>query len=134
MSEVTDGADGRPGCAAGRLLGGAVRLALVYPLVSIGSHLGQAAQQALVADGGTPYEGAFLGIIAGILIGLSLWRRAVEPDGWRGRVADVTLALMSALWLGALFAMPAGLGAGELVTAWSAGLVGSAGIAVLLRL
>lgn len=135
MTVSTDGADSRPGCLTGRLLGAAARLTLVYPLLSIGSQLGQAAENALLPQVGTPYEGALLGAVAGLAIGLSLWLRSLGPAGWRSQLADATLALVSAVWLAALIAgMTGRFTADDLIVPWLACLTGSAGIAALVRL
>ncbi|MGI5819120.1 MAG: hypothetical protein ACOX9R_13605 [Armatimonadota bacterium] len=135
MAWDTEVAERRPGCIGGRLLGAAARLVLVYPLVSIASRLGQAAQQALWPQVGTPYEGALVGIIIGAAVGLSLWRSAVDPVGWRPVLAGATLVAVSAIWLTALIASSTGLVEGrEMLVPWAACLFGSAGIAALLRL
>ena len=125
--------DGRPGCSAGRLLGGLVRLALLYPLMSIGSQLGQAAQSALWPAAGTPYEGALVGAVAGVAIGLGLWRSALGED-WRAMLADATFVVVTALWLAAIaLALTGRIAAEDVVVPWAACLVGSGAIAVLLR-
>ncbi|MFW5867531.1 MAG: hypothetical protein ACOCX2_06920 [Armatimonadota bacterium] len=134
MPAVNDGGERRPGCVAGRLLAVLARLALVYPLVSIGLQLGEEVQRRLWPQIGTPYEGAFVGIIIGGLIGLSLWRRALGGDGWRAGLADATLATVALLWLGAIvLGARTPLPASELTVPWTACLVGSGGIALLLR-
>jgi len=125
--------DGRPGCLAGRLLGGLVRLVLLYPLLSIGSQLGQTAQTALWPAVGTPYEGALVGAIAGLAIGVGLWRSALATD-WRAMLADATFVVVTALWLVAIaLALSGRIGAADLVVPWAACLAGSGAIAMLLR-
>jgi thiol:disulfide interchange protein len=101
-------AEGRTGCAAGRLLGALMRLVLVYPLLSMGSHLGQAVQEALQPQGDTPYEGAAAGAVVALVIGLSLLRVAMRGTGWRGPLADATFVLVTALWLMGLAATMTG--------------------------
>ncbi|MFO8082126.1 MAG: hypothetical protein R6V07_17740 [Armatimonadota bacterium] len=134
MPAINDGAESRPGCLAGRFFAGAVRLVLVYPLASIGSLVGQRAQAALLPQVGTPYEGALAGIIVGALIGLSLWRAALAEDGWRPRMADATLATVSAVWLaGLVIVWSTQAPSWELLIPWAACLGGAAGIAALLR-
>ncbi len=126
--------DGRPGCFAGRLLGGLARLVLLYPLLSMGSQLGQAAQRALWPAVGTPYEGALVGSIAGLAIGLGLWRSALAAEDWRAALADATFVVVTALWLAAIaLAMTGRIGAADLVVPWAACIVGSGAIALLLR-
>lgn len=134
MAGEIDGEHDRAGCLAGRLLGGAARLVLVYPLAAIGSQLGRAAQRAVWPDLGTPYEGALIGILAGVLIGLSLWLTAIRADGWRRPLADATLVTVAALWLAVLL-LPATarLPASELLLPWAACLGGAAAIAILLK-
>jgi hypothetical protein len=130
---MNDAAGSSPGCA-GRLLGGAARLVLIYPLASIGSQVGERVQEALFRQVGTPYEGAFVGIMIGALIGLSLWRAALGERGWRPQMADATLATVAVVWLAAvLIAHTAQAGVSELLIPWAACLAGAGGVAVLLR-
>lgn len=134
MPATNDGAESRSGCLAGRFFAGAMRLVLVYPLMSIGSLVGQRAQEAAFPQVGTPYEGALAGIIVSALIGLSLWRRALGQDGWRSRMADATLATVSAVWLaGLVIVWSTQAPVSELLIPWVACLGGAAGIAALLR-
>ncbi len=126
--------DGRPGCLAGRLLGGLVRLVLLYPLLSIGSRLGQTAQTALWPAVGTPYEGAAVGAVVALVIGLSLWRTSQGARDRRAMLADATFVAVAGLWLGALaLGMTGRLGPRDLVAPWTACLAGAAAIALLLR-
>lgn len=134
MTEVNDGAEGRPGCLIGRLLGAVARLVLVYPLVCIGSEVGQSAQSAVWPEMGTPFEGALAGGIAGLAIGISLLVRSRGPDGWRPRLADATLATVTLIWLAALLAGWAGrFTAEDALVPWIACVVGSGAIALVLR-
>jgi hypothetical protein len=134
MEHATDEAERRPGCGAGRLPGGLARLALVYPLVSLGSQVGQAVQRALWPGLGTPYEGAAAGVVAGAVVGLSIWRSSLQPDGWRTRLADLTLVLLTAVWAGALVSGTQVAWSGrEALTLWAGILIGTALIAGLLR-
>jgi len=134
MTAPGRGVEGRPGCLAGRLLGAVTRIVLVYPLISVGSQLGQAGETALFPGLGTPYEGALLGALAGIVIGLGLVRGALEPEGWRAQLADATLVLVCVLWLAAVVAGLTGrVGMADVIVPWGASLAGAAGIAGLLR-
>lgn len=101
-------AEDRTGCATGRLFGALMRLVLVYPLLSMGSQLGQAAQRAVLPRGGTPYEGATFGAITALVIGLSLVRVSMRGTSWRGPLADATFVLVTALWLMGLAATMTG--------------------------
>jgi hypothetical protein len=134
MAETSDGAERRPGCSAGRLLGAVARLILVYPLVSIASHVGQQAQRALWPEPGAPYEGALAGILLGLVVGLALWGKAISEARWRSRLAEATLATVALVWLvGLLVVHGRPVAATDLLVPWAVCLVGAAGIAALLR-
>ena len=131
---MTERVERRPDRVAGRLLGGLARLVLAWPMVSIGLQLGRQVQWKFWPQVGTPYEGALIGSVVGLVIGLSLWRSALRPDGWRPRLADTTLVTVTLLWLGALVvAATRHIPASELMIPWSACILGSAGIAAVLR-
>ena len=134
MPETTDGAERHPGCITGRLLGAVARMILIYPLVSVGSQLGQQAQRALETNSGAPYEGAIVGLIVGLAIGVSLWRKAMSEAGWRGHLADATLVVVCVVWLASLIiGATRPISAQDFVVPWSASLVGAAAIVALLR-
>ena len=134
MAEVSDGAENRSGCLIGRLLGAVARLVLVYPLVCIGSSVGQSAQLELWPDVGTAYEGALAGSLLSLVIGLSLWLGAIARDGWRPLLANAALACVTAVWLATILVGATDrMGTQETLMPWIACLSGSALIALLLR-
>ncbi len=110
------------------------RLVLAAALAPMGSVAGRWLQSLLAPGTQSPYEGAALGAIVGLSVGLVLAWRGVRMADWRGRAADLTLCLMSAIWLLGI-ALQAGRGVPQtdVAAAWLAAVAGGLAVAALVR-
>lgn len=134
LEEVRNG--DRPGCLLSRLPGKLLRLVLIYPIMSMGSQGGRWVQTALRPGDvdSTPYEGALLGLALGLMVGVGLWRRAIGAGGWRSDLSQLTLAVLTAIWLVAAALVVAGVIAPEeALIAYAAALTGGAAVLALMQ-
>ncbi len=118
-----------------RIPGILIRLVLVYPPMSMGSQVGRW-MQGVLREGspGTPYEGALLGVLLGLFVGLGLWRGAIGPMGWRSDASHLALGLLSAVWLVAVaLRLSATIASEEALIAYALALLGGSVVLAVVR-
>jgi hypothetical protein len=123
----------RPGCHPGRPAAIVARFVLIIPVLCMGSFVARHLQNVLAHNGGTPYEGALAGGVLGLLLGIGLCRRAISRHSRAPLLADLTLVLLSLLWLVAvLLGNWSEIPRGDVAMAFGAALAGATLVLLLL--
>ena len=122
------------GCPGGRAAGMLARLVLGAVLAPMGSAGGCWLQGLMAPAAAPPYEGAALGAAAGLVAGLVLAWRGTRVADWRGRVADLTLIVTTAIWLlGIALQTSRGVPHADVAAAWLAAVAAAIAVAALAR-
>ncbi len=115
-------------------MGMLARLVLGAVLAPMGSAAGRWLQGLMAPGAVPPYEGAVLGAAAGLVAGVVLAWRGTRVADRRGRVADLTLVVTTAIWLlGIALQASRGVPPGDVAAAWLAAVAGAIAVAALAR-